>query len=426
MVKIITEPAQASLKRRIDAGTEVERHAVQKIMNQVAEEGDKALFRFTAQFDQVELSSLRVSKEEIIEAYQEIDTQLLEVLGRAASQIEQFHLQQKRQSWMMTKDSGTMLGQMVRPLERVGVYVPGGSAPLVSTVLMNVIPAKIAGVEEIVMATPPLPSGKITAGILVAADMLGVTEIVKVGGAQAIAAFAYGTETVAAVDKVVGPGNIYVALAKREVYGLVDIDMIAGPSDITVLADGNQNPAYIAADMLSQAEHDPLSEAVCVTTSAKLAEQVKLELEKQLATLPRQAIAQQSLENKGAIYVVNTLDEAIAVVNQLAPEHLEILVSDPHALLGKIKHAGAIFLGPYSSEPVGDYYAGPNHVLPTSGNARFSSALSVDDFVKKSSIISYSKDDFWSSAEDIMQLARYEGLEAHARAIQVRLEKEGK
>lgn len=424
MLKIVKNNADLSLKRSVEGGTEEQRAAVLSILENVKQEGDLALLRYTATFDRVELESLRVTQQEINEAYKEVEIELVEVLKNAMNNIQRFHEKQKRSSWLQPEESGTILGQVITPLARVGVYVPGGTAPLVSTVLMNVIPAKIAGVEEIVMFTPPQPSGRVMAGILVAADLLGVTEIYKVGGAQAIAAAAYGTETIAPVDKIVGPGNIYVALAKREVFGLVDIDMIAGPSDIVVLADEQQNPVYIAADLLSQAEHDTRSAVVCVTPSEKLAEQIQQEVERQIATLPRQEIARAALEEFGAIYVTKTLEEAVDLVNELAPEHLEILVESPFEWVGKIKNAGAIFLGEYSSEPVGDYFAGPNHVLPTNGTARFSSPLNVDDFIKKSSLIYYSKKDLLQNADQIMKFARYEGLEAHARAIQVRVEKE--
>lgn len=424
MIKIVEEYTVASLKRRVDAGTDDQRQAVLKIMEEVNRDGDKALYRLTEKFDKAVLNQLKVTEQELKEAYHMVDDEVLEALKEAIVNVRAYHEKQQRNSWMTTSESGTILGQLIRPLQRVGVYVPGGTAPLVSSLIMTAIPAQVAGVEEIVLLTPPLSTGKVTAGMLVAADMLGLREIYKAGGAQAIAALAYGTESIAPVDKIVGPGNIYVQLAKREVFGLVDIDMIAGPSDITVLADEHQNARYIAADLLSQAEHDPLSASVCVTTSRELAGRVQEEVEKQLALLPREDIARSSIEAYGAIYVTSSITEAIHVVNQIAPEHLEVLVADPFSLLGQIKHAGAIFLGEYSSEPVGDYFAGPSHVLPTSGNARFSSPLNVDDFLKKSSLISYSKSDFMNNAEKIMNLARYEGLEAHAKAIEARLEKE--
>jgi histidinol dehydrogenase len=425
MIKLVEEFSNVSLRRTVDAGTDEQRKAVLGIIDEVRQGGDQAILRLTAKFDRVELDRFTISENEIKDAYEEIDDTTVEAFKEAMYNIRQFHEQQKRNSWMTTASSGTILGQRITPLDRVGVYVPGGTAALLSSVLMTVIPAQVAGVEEIVMMTPPSHTGNIAAGVLVAADLLGVKEIYKIGGAQAIAALAYGTESVQCVDKIVGPGNIYVALAKREVFGRVDIDMVAGPSEIVVLADGNQNPRYIAADLLSQAEHDVLASAVCVTTSKELAIRIQEEVEKQLKILPREEIARSSIENYGAIYVTETLEEAIDVVNQLAPEHLELLVQDPFHWLGQIKHAGAIFLGEYSSEPVGDYFAGPNHVLPTNGTARFSSPLNVDDFLKKSSIISYHKNDFLLNAEKIMRLARYEGLEGHARAIGVRLEEEG-
>ena len=319
-----------------------------------------------------------------------------------------------------------MLGQLIRPLQRVGLYVPGGTAAYPSSVLMNAIPAQVAGVEEIAMVTPPGKDGKINPGVLVAAQELGVTEIYKVGGAQAIAALTYGTETIKPVDKIVGPGNIYVALAKREVFGLVDIDMVAGPSEIVVLADETANAAYVAADLLSQAEHDAMASSVLVTPSRTLAEAVQQEVEQQLVVLPRREIAEKSIRDHGAICVVDSLEQAIDVVNRLAPEHLEVMVEDPMEYVGKLKNAGAIFLGAYSSEPVGDYFAGPNHVLPTNGTARFSSPLNVDDFLKKTSLISYSRQDLLANGKKIVALARQEGLEAHARAIQIRLDTEQK
>jgi histidinol dehydrogenase len=427
MINIIKDSINDVSKGEVEKGTEIQRQAVIEIINEVKVKGDEALRSLSARFDKVHLNELRVSKEEMLQAEQEIDQKTITALKKAMAQIGDFHQRQRRQSWLKTnEETGAILGQMIRPMDRVAVYVPGGSAPLVSTVLMNVIPAQIAGVKQIVMFTPPQPDGKVNAGILYAALLLGIEEVYKVGGAQAIAAAAYGTESIKSVDKIVGPGNIYVALAKREVFGTVDIDMIAGPSDICVLADENQNPAFIAADMLSQAEHDPLSAAILVTPSEALAEAVLAELKRQMALLPRREIAEASLSNKGAIYVTKSLEEAIARVNWLAPEHLEVLVEEPFSILPKIRHAGAIFLGPYSPEPVGDYMAGPNHVLPTNGTARFSSPLSVDDFIKKSSVIYYTKQAFMQDAKEITTLARYEGLEAHAQAIEVRLKEEEK
>jgi histidinol dehydrogenase len=362
-----------------------------------------------------------VSEAEVEAAYQELDCDLVEIIREAAENIRFFHEKQKRESWITYKEDGTMLGQKITPLDAVGVYVPGGTAAYPSSVLMNVIPAQTAGVMRIVLISPPNRKGTLPAGVLVAAKELGIEEIYKSGGAQAIAALAYGTETIRPVDKIVGPGNIYVALAKREVFGDVDIDMIAGPSEIVVLADQTAKANEVAADLLSQAEHDVLASSVLVTDSMALAESVSAEVTRQLETLPRKEIAGPSIEQFGFIYVAESMDEAINAVNELAPEHLEVLTEYPVELLNSIRHAGAIFLGRYSSEPVGDYFAGPNHVLPTNGTARFSSPLNVDDFVKKSSIISYSEKAFQNSAHKIAAFARLEGLEAHARAIEERL-----
>ncbi|MEH7236620.1 histidinol dehydrogenase [Bacillus sp. JJ1562] len=410
-----------SLKRTIDSGTEEQRKAVLEILAKVQKEGDNALRYFTEKFDGVLLDELKVTETDIQDAYQKLDESLVPIIKEAAENIRDYHSRQVRQSWMTMKDNGTILGQKITPLDAVGVYVPGGKAAYPSSVLMNVIPAQVAGVERIVMVSPPSKDGTIPAGVLVAADILGVEEIYKVGGAQAIGALAFGTKTIKPVDKIVGPGNIFVALAKREVYGNVDIDMIAGPSEIVVLADETALPNEVAADLLSQAEHDERASSILVTTSMELAEAVSHEVEKQIALLPREAIARASINDFGAIYVTNDLDEAIKVVNELAPEHLEIVTKEPMEQVGKIKHAGAIFIGRYSSEPVGDYFAGPNHVLPTNGTARFSSPLSVDDFTKKSSIISYSKQGIEENGPKIAAFARLEGLEAHARAVEERL-----
>ncbi|MGM7723645.1 histidinol dehydrogenase [Metabacillus sp. Hm71] len=412
---------KVSLRRTIDTGTEEQRKVVQSIISAVREHGDKALFSYTETFDKVALSSLKVTEDEFIKAYSELDEELVEIIREAGANIRSFHEKQKRESWISYNDEGTMLGQKITPLDAVGVYVPGGTAAYPSSVLMNVIPAQVAGVKRIVLVSPPNQQGTLPAGVLVAAKELGITELYKVGGAQAIAALAYGTETIAAVDKIMGPGNIYVALAKREVFGIVDIDMIAGPSEIVVLSDETARANEIAADLLSQAEHDKNSSSILVTTSMEQAEAVKAEVEKQAAALPRKEIAEASIETFGHIYVAENLETAIAVVNELAPEHLEVLTENPLAILNDLKHAGAIFLGRYSSEPVGDYFAGPNHVLPTNGTARFSSPLNVDDFVKKSSIISYSEKAFYNNYAKIAKLARLEGLEAHARALEARL-----
>ncbi|QNG60307.1 histidinol dehydrogenase [Bacillus sp. PAMC26568] len=412
---------KASLKRSIESGTEAQREAVKEIIQNVRQKGDEALFSYTEKFDSVRLADLRVSASEIESAYQELDQGLISIIKEAADNIRFFHEKQKRESWITYKEDGTMLGQKITPIDAVGVYVPGGTAAYPSSVLMNVIPAQTAGVKRIVLISPPDSSGTLPAGVLVAANELGVKEIYKAGGAQAVAALAYGTESINPVDKIIGPGNIYVALAKREVFGYVDIDMIAGPSEIVVLADQTAKANEVAADLLSQAEHDALASSVLVTTSMELAEAVSIAVEKQLEDLPRKEIAGPSIEQYGCIYVADTMEEAVSAVNELAPEHLEVLTESPMDLLSGIRHAGAIFLGRYSSEPVGDYFAGPNHVLPTNGTARFSSPLNVDDFVKKSSIISYSEKAFLNSAGKIAAFARLEGLEAHARAIEERL-----
>lgn len=425
MMKIV-DAANFSTRRDVETGTETQRAAVLDILQAVKQEGDAAVRRFTEQFDRIQLPEMRVTEDEFKEALCAINPEVRDAIREAAVNIRDYHSRQMRQSWMTTHESGTVLGQLIRPLQRVGLYVPGGTAAYPSSVLMNAIPAQVAGVEEIAMVTPPRKDGKVNPGVLVAAYELGVNEIYKVGGAQAIAALTYGTETLKPVDKIVGPGNIYVALAKREVFGLVDIDMVAGPSEIVVLADSTANPAYVAADLLSQAEHDVMASAVLVTTCRELAQAVQQEVETQVAVLPRKEIAQASIQDYGAICVVDSMEEGLDVVNRLAPEHLELMIEEPMAYVGQIKNAGAIFLGPYSSEPVGDYFAGTNHVLPTNGTARFSSPLNVDDFLKKSSLISYSRQDLLTHGQKIVALARQEGLEAHARAIQIRLDNEGK
>jgi len=416
-----------TLEREVAGGNAEQSRAVAGIIEAVRREGDAALLRLTEQFDRVGIDSLRISDEEIGEAYTRVDEGFLATLREAAGNIRAFHEKQKRSSWIDLTPSGTMLGQVIRPLRRVGLYVPGGKAAYPSSVLMNAIPAQVAGVPEIVMVTPPATAGVagVSPAALVAAAECGITEIYRVGGAQAVAALAYGTATIARADKIVGPGNIYVALAKRQVFGAVDIDSIAGPSEIVVLADDSADPAYIAADLLSQAEHDEMASAVLVTPSAELAAAVQREVERQLALLPKREIAAASIRDYGAILTVADLDEGVRVVNRLAPEHLEVVTAAPFELLGRIENAGAIFLGPYSSEPVGDYWAGPNHVLPTNGTARFSSPLSVDDFVKKSSIIHYSRQDLLEHGAKIVKLAQGEGLDAHAEAIAVRLRREG-
>ncbi|KXZ17239.1 histidinol dehydrogenase [Bacillus nakamurai] len=419
-ITAISRSDRFSLKRSIDSGTEKQRKTVRAIIEDVRKNGDKAVSAFTVKFDGIALAQTAVSEEEIAEAYSLLDDQLLQVIRQAIANITEYHERQLQSSWFYHRKDGTMLGQKITALDSAGVYVPGGTAAYPSSVLMNVIPALTAGVERIVLVSPPGKDGRLSPGVLAAASELGIREIYKVGGAQAIAALAYGTETIKPVDKITGPGNIFVALAKREVFGDVDIDMIAGPSEIVVLADDSAIPQEVAADLLSQAEHDMLSSSVLVTDSQTLAEAVNEEVGRQLQTLPRKAIAEASITDYGQIYVAETMNDAIDTVNALAPEHLEIITRSPEALLGSIKHAGAIFLGRYSAEPVGDYFAGPNHVLPTNGTARFSSPLNVTDFQKKSSIISYSQTAFEAHADSIAAFARLEGLEAHARSIEAR------
>ncbi|SFL83313.1 histidinol dehydrogenase [Salibacterium qingdaonense] len=419
-MNIVELGPEVSLERNLEQSTEKERETVEAIVAKIREKGDDGLREWTELYDGVRLDSFFVTSEEMEGAYRDFSEKSLKALRRAIANIRSFHEKQVKQSWITTEENGTMLGQKITPLDRAGVYVPGGKAAYPSTIMMNVIPAQTAGVEDIIMTSPPDADGNLAPGVLVTAAELGVTRILKAGGAQAVAALAYGTETVPRVDKITGPGNIFVALAKRAVFGQVDIDMIAGPSEIVVLADDTASPELAAADLISQAEHDEMSSAVLVTTSRSVAERTKCEVDKQLETLPKQDIAGSSLDNHGAIYLADSMEQAVEAVNQLAGEHLELLVDDPHALLGKIRHAGAIFLGPYSSEPVGDYMAGPNHVLPTNGTARFSSPLSVDDFTKKSSIISYSRTALEEHAGDIAEIARLEGLEGHARAVEKR------
>ncbi|MDU0205171.1 MULTISPECIES: histidinol dehydrogenase [Paenibacillus] len=424
----ILPASEFELKREVEYGSPEQNETVRRIIDEVRKDGDAALRRMAREFDRVEVAELRVSDEEIQAAYAQVDAEFLAALRQAAANIRAFHEKQKRTSWMDLQPDGSLLGQIIRPLKRVGLYVPGGKAAYPSSVLMNAIPAIVAGVPEIAMVTPPATAGEegINPHILVAAAEAGVKEIYRAGGAQAVAALAYGTESIQPVDKIVGPGNIYVALAKRFVFGVVDIDMIAGPTDIVVLADEHADPEYVAADLLAQAEHDEMSPAILVTPSQELAESVRLELWRQLDMLPKKAIAAVSTATRGAILLVDSLDEGVDVVNRLAPEHCELLVQEPFNLLPRIENAGAIFLGAYSTEPVGDYFAGPNHVLPTNGTARFSSPLNVDDFLKKSSVIHYSKEALIANGDMIMTLARNEGLEGHARAVEVRLKKEGK
>ena len=409
------------LKRTTDDYGEQET-IVKEILKNVHDKGDEALFDYTKKFDKADLNSatVKVTEDEIEAAYGEVDEELVEVIRKSIANIKKFHEKQVKNSWISPEANGTILGQRVSPIESTGVYVPGGKAAYPSTVLMNVIPAKVAGVERIVMTTPCNAEGKVYPTTLVAAKEAGVNDIYKVGGAQAIAALAYGTETIPKVDKIVGPGNIFVAIAKRLVYGHVSIDSIAGPSEILVLADETANPEYVAADMLSQAEHDELASSTLVTTSQKLAEEVSEWVDKFTAQLERKEIIQKSLDNFGNIFVADSMDDAVDATNDIAPEHLEILTANPWETMTKVKNAGAIFLGEYSSEPLGDYFAGPNHVLPTNGTARFFSPLSVDDFVKKSSIISYSKEALEAVHSDIEKFAKAEGLTAHANSIAVR------
>jgi histidinol dehydrogenase len=420
-MKIVKVTDLVSIKRSVESGTSEQVAAVKGIISEVRKQGDKALRDYTEKFDRAQLSGFSVTEDEITAAYEQVDDSIISIIQESAKNIRTFHEKQLRPSWMTTEENGTILGQKITPLDSVGVYVPGGTAAYPSSVLMNVIPAKVAGVKRIVMVSPPDQTGSLPAAVLVAAKEAGVEEIYKVGGAQAIAALAYGTESIAAVDKITGPGNIYVALAKREVFGDVAIDMIAGPSEIAIIADDTAFADEVAADLLSQAEHDPRACSVLVTPSMKLAEAVAIEVETQLALLPRKEIAAKSIADFGLIYVTTTMDEAVETVNALAPEHLEIMTENPLELLGKIRHAGAIFIGRFSSEPVGDYFAGPNHVLPTNGTARFSSPLNVDDFQKKSSVIIYSEQALHTNVEKIAQFARTEGLEAHARAVEIRL-----
>lgn len=401
--------------------------SVNAILANVKENGDKALFQYTKDFDKADInaSNIKVTEEEIKEAYDRLENpELVQVIRRSLKNIKEYHEKQKQYSWFDSKPDGSILGQKVTPLSRVGVYVPGGKAAYPSSVLMNVIPAKVAGVEQIVMVTPPGKDGKVNPNTLVAANEAGVDVIYKVGGAQAIAALAYGTESIAKVDKIVGPGNIYVALAKKAVFGYVSIDSVAGPSEILVLADETANPRYVAADLLSQAEHDELASAILVTTSEELTNKVSEYVDMFVSKLKRKEILQKSLDNYGYILVTDTMQDAIDTANDIASEHLEIVTKNPFDTMTRIKNAGAIFLGENSSEPLGDYFAGPNHVLPTNGTAKFFSPLSVDDFIKKSSIISYSREALEPLSEDIQKFAKAEGLTAHANSIRVRFEED--
>lgn len=402
--------------------------AVADILANVKEKGDDALFSYTKEFDKVEVTAdtIRVTEAEIQEAYEAVDASLLEVIRKALVNIRSYHEKQRQNSWFTSTENGTMLGQKVTPLNRVGVYVPGGKAVYPSSVLMNIVPAKVAGVPHIVMTTPPGKDGKVNPSTLVAAKEAGADEIYKVGGAQAIGALAYGTASIPKVDKIVGPGNIFVALAKKAVYGHVSIDSIAGPSEILVLADETANPHYVAADLLSQAEHDEMASAILITTSTELAQNVEKEIDGYLKVLSRREIIEKSLENFGYILIAEDMDEAIDAANEIASEHMEIVTKNAFEVMMKVRNAGAIFIGEYSSEPLGDYFAGPNHVLPTNGTAKFFSALSVDDFIKKSSIVYYSRSALKEIHKDIIQFATSEQLTAHANSIAVRFEDEDK
>lgn len=400
--------------------------AVKEILEKVREEGDRALFAYTKKFDRAEITeqNVQVTEEEIREAYEAVNPDLVDVIRKSLVNIRSYHEKQKQNSWFTSSEDGTMLGQKVTPLEKVGVYVPGGKAVYPSSVLMNIVPAKVAGVDRIIMTTPPGPDGKVNPSTLVAAKEAGADEIYKAGGAQAVAALAYGTESIPKVDKIVGPGNIFVALAKKAVYGHVSIDSIAGPSEILVLADDSANPRFVAADLLSQAEHDELASAILITTSRELAEKVSSEVDEFVKKLSRKDIIQKSLDQFGYILLAETMDQAVEAANAIASEHMEIVTRNPFEVMMKVRNAGAIFIGEYSSEPLGDYFAGPNHVLPTNGTAKFFSPLSVDDFIKKSSIVYYSRKALKKIHKDVEQFAASEQLTAHANSIAVRFEDE--
>ena len=423
-MKIITDKQQVidEVLNRSQFELDEVNQRVKEVLENIKTNGDKALLEYTEKFDKVKLDSLKVTEEEINEAYNSLDTELLESLQRAHDSIKAFHQKQVQNSFLTNDNKGVIVGQVVNPIEKVGIYVPGGTAPLPSTVLMNAVPAKVAGVSEIVMTTPPSKNGKINPVILAAAKIAGVDKIFKLGGAQAIGALAYGSESVPKVYKIVGPGNIYVAMAKKQVYGNVDIDMVAGPSEVLVIADEKANPRFIAADLLSQAEHDTLACSILLTPSKDIAEKVAIEVDLQLAKLSRNEIAKESIENYGRIIITESMDEAIDLANEIAPEHLELAVENPFDYLSRIKNAGAIFLGEYSPEPLGDYFAGPNHTLPTSGTAKFASPLSVDAFIKKSSVIYYTKDALTRVKDDVIRIAESETLTAHANSIRVRFE----
>lgn len=413
-----------NLLKRSPAQYEEYSSVVAEILENVKLGKDKALFEYTEKFDKVGITkdTIRVTREEIEEAYNFVEPSLIDVIRKAIKNIKDFHVKQKRHSWFDTSENGTIMGQKITPIASVGVYVPGGKAAYPSSVLMNVVPARVAGVERIAMTTPPQKNGKVYPVTLVAANEAGVTEIYKVGGAQAIGALAFGTESIKKVDKIVGPGNIYVTLAKKAVYGFVSIDSLAGPSEILVLADESANYKYVAADLLSQAEHDELASAILVTTSRQLAEKVSDEVKKQAGRLSRKEIIDKSLDNYGYIIIARDMADAIDIANDIASEHLEIMTKDPYMVMTKIRNAGAIFIGEYSSEPLGDYMAGSNHILPTNGTAKFFSSLGVDDFIKKSSIIAYSREALEPMYKDIMTFAEHEGLTAHAASIGIRFE----
>lgn len=414
---------ESLLKRSPNSYGQYEK-TVNDIIGDVRARRDEALFEYTSKFDHCEMNAekIRVTREEIDEAYAQLEENFIEVMKHSAENIRKFHQKQMHNSWIVPEDNGTILGQKITPISISGVYVPGGKAAYPSSVLMNVLPAKVAGVSRIIMTTPPGKDGKVNPGTLVAADIAGVDEIYKVGGAQAIAAMAFGTESVPKVDKITGPGNIFVALAKKACFGYVSIDSIAGPSEILVLADETANPRYVAADLLSQAEHDELASAILITTSEELAKEVSRQTKEFTEQLARKEIIQKSLDNYGYILVADTMEDAIDAANEIASEHMEILTKNPYETMTKIRHAGAMFLGNYSSEPLGDYFAGPNHVLPTNGTAKFFSPLSVDDYIKKSSIISYSREALEAVHKDIELFARKEGLTAHENSIKVRFE----
>lgn len=418
IVRLDEMPREEILKRELPA-VKAEK-AVSEIISDVRENGDEALFRYTERFDGVSLSSLEVSEEEIQNAVNKVGSSFMSLLSRAAANIREFHEKQLRTGFFFTREDGSVLGQRVIPMDRVGVYVPGGTAPLSSTVLMDVIPAKIAGCPEVIVCTPPGKDGNIAPAVLAAASVAGADRVFMIGGAQAVAAMAYGTETVPRTDKIVGPGNVYVAEAKRQVYGAVSIDMIAGPSEILVVSDGESDPRILAADLLSQAEHDVNASAVLITDCESLAEETAMEIERQLPLLSRQEIARASIEQNGRIIITENIEEALDISNDLAPEHLELAVNDPFTLLGKIKHAGSVFLGRNTPEALGDYLAGPNHTLPTGGTARFSSPLSVDDFVKKIQVTSFTAEALDAVRRDIADFAMAEGLTGHAKSALIR------